>query len=355
MNCKPEPPENQERYISAPSGLVLRAEAGKNGEKIQVLRQGSMVLLTGEKGRSETIAGRPGAWVEITAGGKTGWVFNAHLKTKEKYDQTVIPPKFIYAIAAAFQKYGNWDVEKVSGIENPPLGLKIKPKEYMPFSALSILSHEAFCIMAWKPGVLLKHFNFFQTTTAKYYNQVKRCASDALGYEIIDSVHDVTYNYSDGSREKWAVVSYNMENVRRFSNSFRIDQDLKVHGVRFQTIYDTILKDIFRSKVIDIHQMLTVRNQFDKYRIKLEKHGADSPYTDENTAFPTERPYQTLSYSLFTGGLFPLIPGRYQLDESLFSFLIRRDADGTLDFFLAKLNEIMDAYDPEFAREKRFL
>ncbi len=78
--------------VTAQPYLALRESPSSNGRKIGELPYRSQVELLREAGPEETIKGIKGTWLKVkSAGGKTGWAFNAYLSIVSKKDRKNAP------------------------------------------------------------------------------------------------------------------------------------------------------------------------------------------------------------------------------------------------------------------------
>lgn len=67
------------QYVTARSGLTIRAQPGQGAKRIGALRYGTAVTVLDHSKGYRVIAGRRGRWVKIKHEGKTGWVFDGYL------------------------------------------------------------------------------------------------------------------------------------------------------------------------------------------------------------------------------------------------------------------------------------
>ena len=66
-------------YVSAPSGLVMRAEASKAGKKQGVIPYRTQVTVIEQSDKTMTIEGTTGHWTRVEHDGQAGWVFGGFL------------------------------------------------------------------------------------------------------------------------------------------------------------------------------------------------------------------------------------------------------------------------------------
>ncbi len=80
------------RYVTAASGLVMRSEPSRKGERMQSIPFGRSVEVLDENGPTETIEGKSSSWLKVRYAKKEGWVFGAFLnKTAPQTLEQKIP------------------------------------------------------------------------------------------------------------------------------------------------------------------------------------------------------------------------------------------------------------------------
>lgn len=81
--CSKPAPVQDVRYIIAPSGLNLRAQASPSSSAVQLLRAGTEVIVVEEQKEEASWQGLTGKWTKVRFEQTEGWAFGAFL-SKQK-------------------------------------------------------------------------------------------------------------------------------------------------------------------------------------------------------------------------------------------------------------------------------
>lgn len=75
------PPEY--RYAVSCTGLHLREKPDRNSRSLALLPYGTRVTLLARSGKTESVSGKKGEWVQVSAAGSTGYVFDRFLISEQ--------------------------------------------------------------------------------------------------------------------------------------------------------------------------------------------------------------------------------------------------------------------------------
>lgn len=92
---------NSKARISASGGLRLRVKPNKKAKSLNIIPDGSLVIIIEVKNPEIILGGRKGKWTKIEWFGQTGWVFGAFLVPAKKLGNTKAVPKLV--ISDSFQ------------------------------------------------------------------------------------------------------------------------------------------------------------------------------------------------------------------------------------------------------------
>ncbi len=81
--CSKPAPVQDVRYVIAPSGLNLRAQASPSSPAVQLLRAGAEVIVVEEQKEESSWQGLSGKWTKVRFEQTEGWAFGAFL-SKQK-------------------------------------------------------------------------------------------------------------------------------------------------------------------------------------------------------------------------------------------------------------------------------
>ncbi|MCB1173741.1 MAG: SH3 domain-containing protein [Leptospiraceae bacterium] len=80
VHCGDDTPDNSiHMYVTARSGLVIRADSSTNADKLGLVPFGTKVKVLEQSDKLLTVSGKQGHWTRIEYDGQVGWSFGGFL------------------------------------------------------------------------------------------------------------------------------------------------------------------------------------------------------------------------------------------------------------------------------------